>query len=542
MKKILTPLAIVISLALSSNVVAEDFIAKGDSPALDAVSAMVEEPFVQAEINEETYVSAEQQILEDLNKKGWSQGWDANKKRLFVVNTEMFDSEDPSYDDSFITKRSQYAMMATMGAKAKMVEFMRTQMSAVDQLTAPGTDVHAELNAQYVKLNKKVEAQQRTLEKLLAEVDAKEAAKLTGVTWQDRRDAYIDALIKKIDESYSAGKLEDKKIKQYQKAKQRYVEAQTEMSEIMKQASAIKGKTKLESTSRVETLAKAPIMGASVLLQAESWNADEEKYEVSTLMVWSPKLEQAAKAIVTGEPVTLKPKKALTVQKWLQAQEAATLVGPRQYVDKDGDRWFIGAYSMPVEGSSSLIRKNKGIADLMAKKEAAMALYADVETQKQAEIAMQTRSGDLNGKDHTAIATSFAETTRQSIENRQVNGLSPLFTKTVLHPISQQKIYVVAYGISSSSASEALKMEYSAYQAASSANKSNKVSQAVHKTLDTQLEMSKTSPVSANDVEQEIENVSNSTKSTASHSTSSSKVKSNSSSLLNAPTIDEDDF
>lgn len=539
MKKILTPLAVVISLSLSTNLYAEDFIQQDSSPALDAVSQIVETPFVQQEITEDNYVSAEQQILDELNKKGWTQGWDTTKKRLFVVNSEMFDSEDPTYDDAFITKRSQFAMMATMGAKAKMVEFMRTQMSAVDQISAPGTDVHSELNAQYEKLNKKVEAQQRALEKLLVEVNAAEAKKLQGVTWQDRRDAYIDALIKKIDESYSVGNIEEKQVTKYKKAKQRYEEAQIEMSDIMAKANAIKGQTKLESSSRIETLAKAPIMGASVLLQAESWNADEEKYEVATLMVWSPKLEQAAKAIVTGESSTLKPKKGLTVQKWLQSQETATLVGPRQYVDKAGDRWFIGAYSMPIEGSSSLVRKNKGIADLMAKKEAAMALYADVETQKQAEIAMQTRSGDMNGKDHTAIATSFAETTRQSIENRQVNGLSPLFTKTVTHPISKQKIYVVAYGISSRSASEALKMEYSAYQSGSEVNKNNNVSKAAYQKMENNLEAARNTPAVNVEIEQKLDNVVGKEKNTASSRVSN---KSSSGSLLNAPEIDEDDF
>ncbi len=543
MKKILTPMALAIGLALSPVSFAADFVAQEPAPALEAMAEIAEQPFVQQEITEENYVSAEEQVLAELKRKGWAQGWDANKKRLFVVHTEMFDSEDPSYDDSFVTKRSMYATLATMSAKAKMVEFMRTQMSAVDQMSAPGTDVYAELNEQLIKLNKKVDAQQRALEKLLAEVNAAEAEKLKGVTWQDRRDAYFDALIKKIDEAYSSATIEEKKVKKYEKAKKRYEEAKVEMAQLNEQAEAIKGSVSLEASSSVATLAKAPIMGASILLQAESWNAEDEVYEVSTLMVWSPKLEQGAKSILTGEEYTLKPKKKLSVQQWLDKQEAATLVGPRSYVDQNGDRWFIGAFAMPIEGSSSLVRKNKGIADLMAKKEAVMSLYADVETQKQAEIALQTRSGASGkGKDHTAVASSFAETTRQSIENRQVNGLSPLMTKTVVHPISQQKIYVVAYGVSGSSAAEALKIEYAAFQAASEANVANQVNKASGQKMQTQLEASKNVKVTSKQVSAHEEGLVDSYDQQSRSTESAKKPKSSSTSLLNAPTIDDDDF
>lgn len=532
-------LTFAISLIISPIALAEDFVPQ-EAAGLDAVNQLVEQPFVQQENVEEHYVSAEDQIYTEMMRKGWNEGWDDNKKRLFVVHSEMFDSEDPSYDDSFIVKRSQFAMLSTMSAKAKMVEFMRMQMSAVDQLTAPGTDVHAQLNAQYIKLERKIDAQQRVLEKMLREVNAAEADKLKGATWKDRSNSYIDALIKEIDASYDAANIEAKKADKFAKVQKRYQDAKVELGSIKEQAAAIKGSVTLESSSMVDTFAKAPILGATILLQSESWNADEEKYEVATLMVWSPKLERAATAIITGEQFTLKPKKAMTVQQWLRSQEAATLVGPRQYVDQNGSRWFIGAYAMPVEGSSSLIRKNKGIADVFAQKEAAMALYADLETHKQANIAMQTRSGDLKGKDHTAIATSFAETTRQSLEKRQVNGASKLLSKTIIHPISQQKVYVVAYGVSASSAADALRMEASSFQAASEATSANKANTAIKQALDKTLDAAKSAPAmtkpknhNATDTAFNID---------VKKSENASSTQSGSQSLLNSPSIDEDDF
>lgn len=159
-----------------------------------------------------------------------------------------------------------------------------------------------------------------------------------------------------------------------------------------------------------------------------------------------------------------------------------------------------------------------------------MALYADVETHKQAQVAMQTRTGELGGKDHTEVSASFAETTRQSVENRQVNGMSQLMSKTVVHPISQEKIYVVAYGVSGQSATEALGLEYSAFQSAAEANRSNNANRATGEALHQLQSDSKAEEVGANVLGQK------------SSSTNNKQIVSKSKTLLNAPDIDEDDF
>ena len=527
-------IAFAISVIFASSSYANDFMPQqvAEDKTLEAVNQLVEKPFIQQEINEENYISAEEQIQSEMETRGWNEGWQESHKRIFVVYSESFDSEDPSYDDAFISKRSQYAMMATMGAKAKMIEYMRTEMSAIDQLTAPGTDVHAQLNERYSKLEKKINSKNKKLVKLLSEVNKAEAEKLTGVTWDDRVQAYADALIKKLDDSYDAGKISAEKENAYEKAKQDYQISKNELDEIQTKASAIKGNVALESTSMVETLSKAPLMGAITLLQAESWNAEDERYEVAVLMVWSNKLEKAAQQVALGEPASLKPKKALTVHAWLKKQDPSVLVGARQYIDKEGIRWFIGAYSRPAEGSSSSIRKNKGIADIMAKKEAVMALYADLETHKQAKIAMQTRSGDLGGKDHTEIAESFSETTRQAIENRQVSGLSKLFSKTVKHPISKQKMFVVAYGVSSTSASQALRMEKSNYQSASSVIAKNTVNTALKEQLDKSLIKAKSMTAPSTNFTEQSTAVSEN----RNNGSSESKV------ISSFPEFDEDDF
>jgi hypothetical protein len=351
-----------------------------------------------------------------------------------------------------------------MGGKAKIAEFMRTKMSAMDQITAPGTNVHDQLNAKFNKQQRKLDVQKRLVVKLMAQLDTAEASKLAGVTWNDQGKALMNAIIKKLDKSFDEGKIAADKLDKFKQAKQRYADAETEMNRLEKAAKAIKGQVKQETLSEIDALAKAPIFGATVLAQAESYNADKQLYEVAVLMVWSHKLEASARALMTGETVKLKAKAGVTINKWIAKQDLATLVGSRQLIDENGERWFIGAYSMPYNNSASARRKAKGIADLMARKAAVMAVYADLETYKQAKIATQTRNAELGDNDSIAVSDSFAETTRQAIDNRHVSGLSKVMGKEVNHPISGQPIYVVVYAISGNSAKQALALEAKNYK------------------------------------------------------------------------------
>ena len=519
---------------------------------VQAITEVAEQPYVQTTVPAE-FISAEDQLYKYMTSKGWDQNWDSKKKRMFVIKSESFDVEDPSYDTDFISKRSLYATMASMGAKVKIVEFMRTQMSATDQLSAPGTDVYEALNKEYIQQENKISAQQAKLVKLMAEVDATEAQTLEGVTWDDLGKEAMIAAIKKLDSSFDAGKIEEGKRKAFEKAKARFEEASAEMDALNKQAQAMSKSTTTRRSS-VEALANAPVMGATLLAQAESWNEEEEKYQVAVLLVWSKKLEQAASSILTGSPVNTKPKKGKSVGEWARSQDLATMVGSRQFVDKDGQRWFVGAYGSLLEGSSSAQRSAKGRADLFARKEAAVSLFADLETHKQAEIAAETRSGGLGQKDTTNVATSFAETTRQSIENRQISGMSQLLSKTVKHPVSGQKLYVVLYGISANAATNAMAAEASAYKNSISAAKSNAYQQGVKQSYDQTLNSAKNDTTSLHQGQQagkaslsQQPTPANAQPAVVNVQTSKgnprvSEGRTESQTLFSAPDVDDDDF
>ncbi|PVZ70653.1 hypothetical protein [Pelagibaculum spongiae] len=541
-----------LSLIFSCAVSAQDFV-PADSGTIDqvavvdsataAINESVKAPYTQEQPTD--FVSAEDQLNEYLSSKNWREGWDDKKKRMFVVYSESFDVEDPSYDTDFIAKRSLFSTMASMGAKAKVIEFMRTEMSATDQMTAPGTDVHEALNAKYNKLQNKIAKQQEKMVKLLSQVDEAEAKKLEGVTWGQLSKTAMSAIIKKLDDSFDQGLIEEKNRKSYDKALERYQSASGDLDSLQQQAQAIAGEVKLESNSKVSALAKAPLLGATILAQAESWDAEEEEYQLAVLVVWSEKLEKAAQNILLGKVVKTKSKKGRTINEWSKTQDLSTMVGSRQFRDKDGVRWFIGAYGTLLEGSSSAKRKAKGIADIMARKEVAVSLFADLETHKQATIAMQTRGTELGGKDSTTVASSFAEKTRQSIENRQISGMSKLLSRKVKHPVSGQNLYVVLYAISSDSAVSALQAEARNYSNAVIATRVNEGRRQVKAKNEANLKAAESQPlvISSNVPAKSVEvnTVKKSTKPASKKQQSSGKATV-STSVFAAPELDDDDF
>lgn len=383
--------------------------------------------------------------------------WNDDKKIFVAVGEAFFDSEDPSYDDSFITKRSLKSMDAMLQAKAKIIEYIRTSMSAMDKAVTPGTDIHAKFKEDIEKAQKRMEAQKNKLAKLLEQVDQSEAETLRGATFGDRLNAAMDASIKKLDKEYSVKQIEEKKQKKYEKYKERYAESLVEYTNLRKKIEATKGNLKEKSESNIDTIASMPLFGAITVAQFESWNEEEEQYEVALVVLWSSKMERLARAFITGEKFPIPPGEK-TVGEWIDSQNWSSSTGGRRFRDNTGNVYFIGIGTSAIGSSSSSRRRAMGVAEMMAKKEVAMSIFADVDSHKNASQLMEVRSGGAS-KDSSHAAETFASELQQSIENRQIHGLQELYGKELVHPISNQKIYVSIYGISGNSVRQALLMQ-----------------------------------------------------------------------------------
>ncbi|KEQ16402.1 hypothetical protein [Endozoicomonas numazuensis] len=423
-------------------------IATDKSPSIDASNQLQSLPAKSQQTKDAVDLA-----YDFLDKGKVTEGWNHDKQLFVAVSEAAFDSEDPSYDDSFIIKRTLKSMEASLEAKRRIIEYIYTDMSVLDRASTPGTDLNAQFREKLDNLERKADAQRQRVARMLADMDVKEAEMLAGVTFGDRANALMDAAIKKLDKQFDSKQIGQDQLASYEKAKSRYTEALVDyeltVSEMEKQAGSITE----ELSSTVATVSKMALYGAMNMAQFESWDESREQYKVVTITTWSPKQEEMVRALIAGAPYTAGEGRQ-SLSDYINGQDWSTATGGRKFRDNEGNFYILGIAASPVGSSSSSERRARGVSDAMARKEVVTALYADVEAQIKAEQAMQTLNGD-SSKDESIAAESFSSELQQSIENRVVQGLSRRLGQRMTHPLSGQDIYVSIYSIDSTSIANA---------------------------------------------------------------------------------------
>ena len=408
------------------------------------------------------FKSASKLLKEAMKAKKWKEGWDENKGRVLVVADADFNCADPAHDKDFFSLREMAVKRAIMLAKSQIAEYVNAKISASEMLDIPGTDVNRELGGEAANIKEELEKQKNELAALAEQSDAAQAAALRDATQQDRVNDLIAATTKKLDEDYDKDASKNDAKAQLADIKTKIADAQKNYDALLKKAEEAKEAVLARQESSVTVQAKLPLFGATVIQQAESFNETSGKYQVAILVCWSKALEESARAIVTGGECKAKPTD-LSVQDWLDSKDLATMIGPRQYIDNEGNRWFLGitARLYDEDMNSSARMRNKGLAETFAQQMAVFSVFADVESTKTAQQSLEVR-GDANddyGKEVNAVAESFAQKITQNLERRTVRGLQRLAEEEVTHPITGQDIIVCVYGINAANATAALEIE-----------------------------------------------------------------------------------
>jgi len=316
------------------------------------------------------------------------------------------------------------------------------------------------MNAEVETLMENVARQREVLADLLSQKDKAAAEELRGTTFGDRLNDLMAAAIKKLDAEYDANARDKAAAAKYKAAVEKYKAEKAHFDELVKKAESLRNSVTETQTSTVKSMAAMPLFGATVMLQTESWDPDGT-YQVAVMMVWSNVLERAARAIVTGEKFTAKPSpNGKTVQEWLKSQDLSCMIGARQYIDKFGNRWFLGIAAEPVGRHlhPRVRNANKQRAGLFANQEAIYCVSSDVKTQEAAADMMQARESktDDDQKDINEITASTMARNLSQKAKMTIRGGQELRTATVKHPISGQDIYVVVYGYNPMSVGPAL--------------------------------------------------------------------------------------
>lgn len=437
--------------------------ASEDNGAAVIVKAEEKAPEMTAEPSGE-FVPAEDRVRSNLEKAGISEGADPEKKSIIQIGVASVLVKNPATDTAFGIVREQTANIAYMNAKAEVIKAINSEFSAVDRVSLMVSESMDENAAKVAEAQDAVLAKRQELAETLAKYNEADAKSVSEVTLNDRFNSFLDAVIKKIDTSYSPEAIAAKKKISADAAKaeadalkEKVQTLSAEYKKLEEAAAALPKDPAMESASTAQVMSKMPLLGSSILTMAESWNKDTQEYQVACAVVWSPKLQQCATKMLTGDfSGTGKPGK-YTKEAWVKAQDWRWMIGTRRFTDDKGRNLFVGISSVELSGSMVAQNGKKKIADTMARKNVAMSLLSDMATFTEASQNMK-----IYADDSKSAAQSLSENTTSKV-NANLKGCMRLTSQTVTNPISGKKMYVSAYYIDptvSSEAGDILKKSY----------------------------------------------------------------------------------
>ncbi len=409
-------------------------------------------------IQPEQFVSASDKVHENLAKLGVPEGYDPAKKSIIVVGSAYLAAKDLPSDKMFMTKRSAKAMEAYLNAKAEIIRAFSMKFAAAEQIA-----MQAEFSEskEEVALASEIGAVQDRVADFAAKAEAPAVADAPF-------DDQLVAALKGIDAAKLAGiaasALVDpagtvgKAVESAVGAATTGATLATERDKLVADVSSTVAKAKAmprqpvnESTSAVSLLSKMPLLGATVLTQAESWDRTEGVYEIAMAVLWSPKLQEEAKTLAAGNPSPSEKKGRLSAQEWVAKQDLLAVVGPRRFTDKDGNAIVVGVAARDMAGIPVVkMKPAKQLADTDAMKYVATSLLCDLEAFREA------RQGLAEYADDTAKATESISDKIASKTDIQLSGVLRLGSKEGLHPISGRKTYATAYYLAPDLSREAL--------------------------------------------------------------------------------------
>lgn len=196
-------------------------------------------------------------------------------------------------------------------------------------------------------------------------------------------------------------------------------------------------KAVVKTSSTLQFVSSHPIMGATVLLQEES--LIDGIYKIAVSMVWSEALQKSAVATMCGTPGFKESKKGKkSLGEWVEFQENPyLLIGPRQYLDKDGVRHFLGISAVAVGRNTVTAQQNKRWAQLDAIASAAFSCLADVKTAESASMIMDQYSdpNDIDAIGTVEVQKKLDSAVTQKIQGQAINGVGMVFQKEIEHPL-----------------------------------------------------------------------------------------------------------
>ena len=399
--------------------------------------------------------SALNKVNEELDVMGLSSGYDAKKKAIIQIAAADMEIADPANDSEFMKKREQIGNYAILQAKADVIRAIYTDFSAMDRALLEFDEENDEMAAKFQAVKEAVENKRAELAAAIAEYNKDSASAINNVSLNDRFGSFVAAVVQEIDKAYTPESIAAaKKIdiaaakKESKELKDKALALLAEYKNLEAAAAKLPKKPVLSTETTASMLSKMPLLGATVLTQAESWDPETKQYSVAVAIVWSFKLQSNVAKIGVGDFSHVGKPGKYSKKAWVKAQDLSSMIGTRRFVDNEGQNYFVGIGAAELRNGVHANEDRKA-AESLASKNVVMALIGDLVACREMKQSLKVYADQS-----TATKQKLADLIASKCDI-QLPGCADLAKKEVKHPITGKRIYVAVYYIDPQLAKEA---------------------------------------------------------------------------------------
>ncbi len=336
-----------------------------------------------------------------LREKGLKEG--ANERDIYIASgrrTVNFPIDHPGFHEA----RSIAYDVAYLRAKAQMVRFLGLEIEKNSSFEALENARWSDGQGEAIE---RLDQNDRIMKKM-----------------QDLGEAQLDQELAKLDPTYDPDKYGSREQKE---------EAARDVFR-----------------RQIATVVSSFVSGALPIEVLEGPTQSGKSYEILVGLVWSPRLELAARAIAGGYAPASTRKAGVSVSEWLPKRKDSISAswGVHKLIDENGDQVFVGfGQAAPRRASPSRRARAEDMAVSRAELRAVGAIRGFVgETVRSAradegeETAIEYADAAFSGE----IRNDFTEKLKSNADAIELTGLTVVGRWVVPHPANGQKVAVVA--------------------------------------------------------------------------------------------------
>lgn len=395
-------------------------------------------------------------VRKALNDVGLQEGWNPEKQCFVQFGYAGIVTKNPATDKLLSNKREIAFRKAHLTALANIAKSM--------QISAEGNVKVASLLSKFVEIDPEIQRQiedatqaqanaQRELDAIKQDIKTLNDSIVEEPTVADLAkklaSAFLISKIKELDSGFNPEELLEPLKAKRDEQLQRLQEAESKVAELQEEAGVTVQKNIEEFKSQLVERSSQILYGTSCYKVWERYSKDEG-YQMAVVLVWSPKLNEIAIAMLNeGEIMdALPPGKGKDSAAVFAEENLAQAVGFKSYIDEDGKRGLIAFGSEMYEDGFDKAGAIRA-AQQTARENIYYALKSEVDVKEnldRAAIDAKVKKGDRSQLDSSGnLVSKGAVDAGFKIEG--LRGLTQMGIEDVVHPISQQKLVVVAMGI-----------------------------------------------------------------------------------------------